>query len=136
MDHEMKYRIADARRTRKLRQCTNVADPTDLRAELGAARLLAQEALDQGQIPLANAILAAIGKLSHSQVAVMRMKSEYLERGVVLRIGLQLVEILGRAVEGKFPNWEQALSQAADEVTKAVAVATNEKPQTLEEYRE
>jgi len=128
----MKYRISDVRRQRKLRQFSRVADPTDLRAELGAARLLASEAMEAGNAGLSNALLTAIAKLSHSQVAVMRAKNEYLERSTVLRLGLQLVEILARTVEDKFPGWETALSQAADEVTKAVAAATNEKPQTLE----
>lgn len=132
MTPEMKYRLADAHRTRKLRKCTDVSDATDLTAELGAARLLASEAMELGQIPLANAILGSIAKLSQAQVARMRSRNELLEKRVVLRLGMQLVEILGRHVEGKFSDWEQVLSDVADEVTQAIAAATNEKPKTLE----
>lgn len=122
----MQYKVSDQARRKRLRQCTNLSDPEDLRAELGAARLLAQEALEQGQIPLANAILTTIGKLAQSQVAVKRLRSEYLERATVLRIAVELVEIIARSIEGRFEGWEAALAQCADEVSAAVVAASNQ----------
>ena len=60
---KMMYKTADKIRRRKLRQCTNVADPEDLRAEFGAARLLASEAIEQRNFGLSNLILNTVGKL-------------------------------------------------------------------------
>ena len=96
-------------------------------AELGAARLLATEAIEAGQTGLANMILTTIAKLSHSQIAGKKAKSEYLERRVVYQLVQELVNILARAVEGKFDGWELALDQAANEMTGAVAAASNAK---------
>ena len=123
-----------AERERKLREFTNISDPEDLRGELACARLLAQESLEQGNIGTANLILNTIGKLAHSHVAVKRMKSEYLERAVVLRLAFEIVRIVSEAVEGKFEGWETALSDAGNRVGEAIAVATNNNKPRLENH--
>ena len=125
MDHAIKYRTSDVTRRRRLRRYTDVADPEDLRAELGAARLLAAEALEQGNTALANLILNSVGKLAQTQVAVKRLKGEYLDRSVVLRIAQQIVDTVARTVQDRFVGWEAALSEAADEVSAAIASATH-----------
>ena len=127
VDHVTQYKLSEAQREKQILQFTNVADPEDLRAELGAARLMAQEALEQGNTGLANALLATVAKLAHSQVTVKKMRSEYLDRATVLRLGLQVVDILAQAVEGRFPEWETVLADTADQVSTAIAVATNDK---------
>jgi len=126
MKDAMQYELCDQARRRRLRQCTDLRDPEDLRAELGACRLLAQEALEQGQIPLANAILVSVAKLSQAQVAAKRLRSEYLERATVTRLAMELVELLSRSVMGRFEGWESVLEQVADQVSAAVAAASNQ----------
>ena len=132
--HAAKYKLSAAEREKKLRKFTDVSDPEDLRGELACARLLAQESLEQGNIGTANLILNTIGKLAHSHVAVKRMKSEYLERAVVLRLAVEIVRILSESVEGKFPGWETAMSDAGDKVGAAIAAATNNNTPRLENH--
>ena len=125
-NHATRYELSEAERNKRIQEFTDVGDPEDLRAELGAARYLAHQALEEGNITLSNLILNTIGKLAQSQVAVKRMKDQYLERSTVLRIATEVVQILTRAVEGRFVGWESALDQAADEVVAAVAATKNE----------
>lgn len=129
MDQKMKYKCADRSRQRRLRRCTDVSDPEDLRAELGAARLLALEAMEQGNSALADRLLTGIGKLAQTQVTVKAKRNEYLEKAVVRRLLADAVDILARVVEGKFPGWEIAFEQAADEIMHNVAATTNEDKQ-------
>ncbi|MEN6405897.1 MAG: hypothetical protein ABFC77_05440 [Thermoguttaceae bacterium] len=127
-NHATMYRLSESERNQRIQEFTDVSDPEDLRAELGAARYLAHQALEEGNVALSNAILNTIAKLSQSQVAVKRMRDQYLERGTVLRIVTEVVQILTRAVENKFPGWESVLDQAADEVVAVVAATKNENP--------
>jgi peptide subunit release factor RF-3 len=123
--HAARYALSEVAREKQMRDFTDITDPEDLSAELGAARFLAQESLQSGNIGLANMLLTTVAKLAQGQVQVKRMKSEYLERAVVMRLAIEIVRIVGEAVEGKFAGWETALSDAADRVGEAIAVATN-----------
>ena len=67
-----------------------------------------------------------------SQVAVKRLKNEYLERSTVIRIATEIVKILSKTCENKFSGWEWAREQAADEIGAAIAAATNETTHKLE----
>lgn len=120
------YELSDRARQERLRQFASVGSPEDLQPELASARLLAQESMEAGNIGLSNALLTTIGRLAQSQVAVKRLRSEYLERATVLRLAVELTGILSRAVEGKFDGWELTLAQCADEVGAAVAAASNQ----------
>lgn len=128
----MRYRTANAQRQRKLRQFTQLSDPEDLRGELAAARLLAQESLEAGNIGTANHMLTTVGKLVQGQLAAKRMRGEFLERAAVRQLVTRLVEILAKAVEGRFDGWEDVLSNVADEAMAEVATAKNENPRELE----
>jgi len=64
MNAEVTYKLNDAKRRKLLKQDTAVDDPSEVRAELGAARLLAAEALESGNATLANTLLMTIGKLT------------------------------------------------------------------------
>lgn len=124
---EAQYKLSSQARQERLRQFANIGSPESLDMELASARLLAQEAMEAGNIGLSNALLTTIGRLAQSQVAVKRMKDQYLERAAIVRLGVELVQVLSRAVEGKFPGWELTLAQCADEVGAAVAAASNER---------
>ena len=65
------YELSDAKRQERLQTFTRINDPEDLRAELGMARLLAQEATDAGQTTLAARLWRRLpnarrGKLLHN----------------------------------------------------------------------
>lgn len=127
-----KYKASDAKRRRRLRQFAKLADAEDLRGEMAAARLLAQEALEAGNVGTANLILATVGKLAHSNIAIRRAKSDLLERGVVLRLLREIVDTVAGAVQGRFDGWETVLAQVADTLTQSVKSATNDKPAKVE----
>lgn len=98
-DHSVNYRLSDARRQERLQEFTHASDPEDLRAELGAARLLAQEAMDAGQTALASRLLETVAKCAQGQVATQRAKGELLERVVVLRVATAMCNLLGTALD-------------------------------------
>lgn len=129
MDHVMKYRTADKKRQRRLRFCTNVDDPEDLKSELGAMRFLACEAVERSNIALADRLLTGIGKLAKTQVDVQRLRGEYFTRETVARVLDQCVGVLCDAVQDKFPGWEEAIDRAADEIMQTVAATKNEDDQ-------
>lgn len=127
MSHQMKYRTADTTRQRRLRRCTNIDNPEDLKSELGAMRLLALEALEQGNAALADRLLTGIGKLAQTQVAVKAKCNEYLEKTAVRNFIVRAVNILADVVEDKFEGWEDAIDKAADLITSDLDATTNEK---------
>ena len=98
-NHYVNYRLSDATRQQRLQEFTHASDPEDLRAELGAARLLAQEAIDAGQTALASRLLETIAKCAQGQVATQRAKGELLERVVVLRVARAMCDLLGAALD-------------------------------------
>jgi hypothetical protein len=98
-NHYVNYRLSDATRQQRLQEFTHASDPEDLRAELGAARLLAQEAIDAGQTALASRLLETIAKCAQGQVATQRAKGELLERVVVLRVATAMCSLLGAALD-------------------------------------
>jgi hypothetical protein len=98
-NHSVNYQLSDAKRQERLREFTYASDPEDLRAELGAARLLAQEAMDAGQTALASRLLETISKCAQGQIATQRVKGELLERVVVLRIATAMCNLLGTALD-------------------------------------
>jgi len=114
------YKIADKERQAKLLQFAKNTEPEDLQAELAAARLLAQEALGANNIPLTNLILTTVGKLAQSQVAVKKLKGDYLDRAAVMRIVTKVVDILTGTVANRFDGWDVAIDKAADQITQAI----------------
>ena len=97
--HAVNYELSDAKRQERLQTFTRASDPEDLRAELGAARLLAQEAMDAGQTALASRLLETVAKCAQGQIATQRVKGELMERVVVLRIATALCNLLSAALE-------------------------------------
>jgi len=114
------YKISDQERQAKLQEFAKNSEPEDLQAELAAARLLAQEALASNNIPLTNLILTTVGKLAQSQVAVKKLKGDYLDRAAVMRIVAKVVDILFGTVANRFVGWESAIENAADQITQAI----------------
>lgn len=97
--HSVNYELSDTRRKRQLRRFTRVSDPEDLRSELGAARLLAAEAIEAGQTALASRLLETVVRCAQGQVATQRAKGELLHREVVLKIGMSLCNLLGTVLD-------------------------------------
>ena len=98
-NHSVNYQLSDAKRQERLREFTYASDPEDLRAELGAARLLAQEAMDAGQAVLASRLLETVAKCAQGQIATQRAKGELLDRIVVLRVATAICNLLGAALD-------------------------------------
>lgn len=131
MDKVVHYRMADANRKRRLRRYTAVTTPEDLTAELGAARLMAADAIEAGQTALANSILLTVGRLAQSQVALKRTNREYIPRSELRHFVERWCEIITKALEGRVSGWETLVDEIADALT-----ATSEEPPKVEEARE
>lgn len=116
----MRYKVAEANRTRKLRQLSRVSSPEDLRGEISAMRLLAQESLEQGNVGLSNLLLTGVGKLARDQIALKRLNQEFLDRDEVRRLGERLCTIVLSAIKGRFPGWEKTVDDVVAELKVAV----------------
>ncbi len=131
MDNVAKYKAADQQHRRKLRGYSRVTDPTDLTSELAVGRLMLADAIEAKQTALANMVLGTLAKLSHSQLAVKRASSEFIERAELRRLGERLSKVIFTAFQGRFPGWQEAVDRVAAELT-----ATVEEPCKVEEPHE
>lgn len=126
MDDVTRYKHSEAQVSERIRHFANQENQEDLRSELAVARLLCEDSLQSGSIAQTDRILNTIGKLAQSQVAIKKMKSEYLDKNTVYRLATKLVEIVIRAVRDKFSGWESVVDAMANEITAAVKTADNE----------
>lgn len=122
-----RYRLADAKRKRKLRQLSRVSAPEDLRGELAAARLLTQESLEQGNVGLSNLLLNTVGKLAHSQTALKKANAEYLDRDSARQLVEKMCDVVMQVLQScAIPNWEGIIEQIADALTATVEEPSEE----------
>jgi hypothetical protein len=130
--HSVNYELSDAKRQERLQTFTRANDPEDLRAELGAARLLAQEAMDAGQTTLAARLLETVAKCAQGQIFTQRAKGELLERVVVLKVATAMCNLLAAALDRhRLP--EQQRSEIIDEVSTGMDAVFDEiEPKRLE----
>jgi hypothetical protein len=113
-------------------------DPGDeiklLRENLASinALIAARQALvvDEGSLFTHSAPLAE--KITHSLVKLEREADLLLGKPALIRWGSQIVHAVSRKIEGKFPNWEDALVELADEIGDIIVEATNKEEDTDE----
>jgi len=131
--HNVQYRLFDDARQRRMNEFAATDEPTALAAELAAARLAAEEALNAGDHHLAAALFTTIAKLGSAHTAAQLRLGELLEKAVVLRLGKQLVDLVCEAVRGRFEGWENVIDELADKVVNIVIETNNdEEPKLLE----
>lgn len=127
--HSVQYKLFDTQRQKRMDQFAATDEPTALAAELAAARLMAEEAMNAGHHHLAASLFATIAKLGSAHVASQLRIGELLEKAVVLRLGKQLVDLVTEAVRGRFEGWENVIDELADKVVNTVVETDNEEPQ-------
>ena len=128
-NHIVQYRLFDAQRQERMNQFAATDEPTALAAELAAARLMAEEAMNAGHHHLAASLFATIAKLGSAHVATQLRIGDLLEKAVVLRLGKQLVDLVTDAVRDRFEGWENVMDELADKVVNIVIETDNEEPQ-------
>jgi hypothetical protein len=132
-DHTTQYKLTDAERQNRMDQFAATDDPTALAAELAAARLMAEEAMNAGHHHLAAALFGTIAKLGSAHVASQVRVGELLEKEAARRLGQELVKLVTNAVQGRFPGWEDAMEQLADQVVTVIEETDNDsEPRLLE----
>lgn len=132
MSHTTQYRLADARRQKRMEEFAQTDQPAALAAELAAARLVAEEALNAGHHSLAASLFQTIAKLGNAHTASQLRLGELLEKAALVRLGTQLVEIIAEQIQGRFPGWENSVEMICTRITETIQNAENEPARLLE----
>ena len=132
MTHTTQYKLTDAERQRRMDEFAETDQPAELSAELAAARLMAEEAMNAGHLHLASVLLQTIAKLSDTTTAAESRLGELLKKQAIMELGHELVALVTNVVKDRFPGWEEALDQLADQVVTTIEEKKNEdKPKQL-----
>ncbi len=130
-DHTVQYKLFDSERQKRMDEFAKTDEPTALAAELAAARLMAEEAMNAGHHNLATALFGTIAKLGSAHVASQLRIGELLEKPVVLKLATQLVNLVTEAVRDRFPGWEDVMEELADKaVNIVIETDNNAEPET------
>jgi len=129
MSHTTKYKLTDAERQRRMDEFAETDQPAALAAELAAARLMVEEAMNAGHYNLAAALLQTVAKLGNAHTASQLRVGELLEKAAVMRIGRQLVDLVCGVIQDKFDGWEDSLAQLANQVVTTIEHTTNDEPE-------
>ena len=132
MSDTIRYKLTDAERQRRMDEFAETDQPAALAAELAAARLMVEEAMNAGHYNLAAALLQTVAKLGNAHTASQLRMGELLEKAAVMRIGKQLVDLVCAAITDKFDGWEDTIARLADQVVVAIEETNNEEPRLLE----
>jgi len=124
-NHRTQYLLA-TQNQESYERFAQVDEPERLEAELALARSLCEQAVNAGHHALAANLLATIAKLSSAATAQKVRLGELLEKEAVMRLGKELVDLVTNVVRDRFPGWEDALDQLADQVVVTVEQARNE----------
>ena len=131
--HATQYKLADAERQKRMDEFAETDQPTALEAELAAARLMAEEAMNAGNHSLAAMLLQSIARLGNAHLANQLQIGQLLEKSAVLRLATQLVNLVTEAVRGRFPGWEDVMEDLANKVVLIVDETGNDdEPKLLE----
>jgi hypothetical protein len=130
--HSTQYKLADAERQKRMDEFAETDQPTALTAEISAARLMLEEALNAGHHSLATALLQTLAKLGNAHTASQLRIGELLEKSAVLRLATQLVNLATETVRDRFPGWEDAMEDLADKVVQIVVETDNDNQPKLE----
>jgi hypothetical protein len=131
--HTTQYKLTDSERQKRMNEFAATDEPTALAAELAAARLMAEEAMNAGHHNLAASLFGTIAKLGSAHVASQLRIGELLEKTIVLKLASQLVNLVTEAVRDRFPGWEDVMEELADKVVNIVIETDNDdEPKLLE----
>lgn len=127
-DHKTRYLLA-AENQPRYDEFTQTDEPECLEAELALARTLCEQAANAGHHALAANLLATISKLSAATTAQKVRLGELLEKEAAFRLVKELVDLVTNVIRDRFPGWEDALEQLANQMDVAVENTTNEPEQ-------
>jgi hypothetical protein len=129
--HSTRYRLAEADRQNRMDEFAETDQPTALAAELAAARLMAEEAMNARHYGLAAALLQTIAKLGNAHTASQLRIGELLEKAAIMRLASQLVSLVEAAIRDRFTGWEVALEDLTSKLAVTIQQTGNE-PKQLE----
>ena len=129
MTHATQYRLADAQRQDRMDEFAHTDQPAALAAELAAARLMAEEAMNAVHHGLAAGLLQTIAKLGNAHTASQLRLGQLLEKAAVLRLATQLVSLVTDTIRDRFEGWEIALEDLANKVVQTVEETHNDEPE-------
>ena len=109
----------------RLRELAGTENPTALDGELAIARLLCEEALNEGRSDAAAHLLAVTGKLARESEVARYRRGELLAKTAIITIANKMVEALTQNIAHKFDGWEQALENVQNQVLQIVSEAKN-----------
>ena len=131
MSHRTQY-LLESENQAAYNRFAQVDEPERLEAELALARSLCEQAANAGHHNLAAVLLQTIAKLSSATTMQKVRLGELLEKEAIMQLGHELVALVTNVVKDRFPGWEEALDQLADQVVTTIEEKKNEdKPKQL-----
>ena len=121
----LSIRLDDEKRMARLRELVGRENPTALDTELSIARLLYEEALNEGRADFAAHLLTVTGKLARDAEVARFRRGELLAKTAIIAIANKMVEALTQNIAHKFDGWEQALENVQQQVIQIVSEARN-----------
>ena len=122
---EIPYHIDDPARMARLRELAGTPNPTALDGELALARLLQEEALNQGRAEFSAQLLTITGKLARESEIARYRRGELLAKTAIITIANKMVEALTTNIAGRFEGWEQALENVQRQMLEIITEARN-----------
>jgi hypothetical protein len=123
------YRLNEQAAQNRLAELQATENPSDLSREIALARMVAEQAQQQGNAGLVANMLTVIGQLSKAQLQVRRMRSDLIERVVVVALCRRLGGIVAAVMaENKVPDYEEICDQIIDRMESEARRTKNPDP--------
>jgi hypothetical protein len=125
------YTLDDPKRASILAELVGMENPNGLEYEVAALRMLAGEALNNGQSQFAAECMSRVASLNSAIETVKYKRGELLCKSAMLLTAQRLIEALTTAVAGRFDGWEITMDQVRDKALAIVSEAQNPDPDKI-----
>lgn len=105
------YRLADSKRQEALEALIQADDPFDLSHEIGLLKLLAQEAIEDGDPTLVDKLISTLSRVTRHEHEKAIRDSKLLGKGALVRWTQEIDLLVESVVRDRFQGWELVLKK-------------------------
>ncbi|MFC1758303.1 hypothetical protein ACFL2H_05990 [Planctomycetota bacterium] len=111
------YRLASSEQQKRVGEFADVEDSTSRKNEIAICRTLIEDALQKGNVSLANSLLNTLDRIQKSEFRRQLIENELLTKPSVRRFMLSLVDVMATVVARHYPEgWEDCLAEISTEI--------------------
>ncbi|MCA9217057.1 MAG: hypothetical protein KDB27_28505 [Planctomycetales bacterium] len=123
------YRLASSEQQKRVGEFADVEDSTSRKNEIAVCRTLIEEAVQKGNVSLANSLLNTLDRLQKNEFRRQLIEHELLTRPSIFRFANRLVEIMCDEIS-QLNGWEDVMIRVSERVSEALAELKNEAKDT------